>query len=59
MLHPDIAYDIASGQRKAMLAQAATIAQVRAAQRIIRGSGGRSAPALVSRIWVSLRPRTA
>jgi hypothetical protein len=59
MLHPDIAYDIASGQRKAMLAQAATITQVRAAQRIIRGSGGRSAPDRLSKIWVALRPRTA
>lgn len=59
MLHPDIAYDIASGQRKAMVAQAAAIAQVRAARRIIRGSGGKAAPALLSRIWVSLRPRTA
>ena len=31
MLHPDIACDIAAGQRKARLAQAATIAQALAA----------------------------
>jgi hypothetical protein len=35
MLHPGIAYDIVSGQRKAMIAQAATAARVRAAQRAI------------------------
>jgi 1,6-anhydro-N-acetylmuramate kinase len=58
MLHPEIAWDLARGQRQATLAQAAAIAQVRAAQRTIRG-GGRPAPALLSRIWVSLRPRTA
>jgi hypothetical protein len=42
MLHPGIAYDIVSGQRKAMIAQAATAARVRAAltclQCSVRGS---------------------
>ncbi|MFY9930816.1 MAG: hypothetical protein WAK82_22720 [Streptosporangiaceae bacterium] len=59
LLHPENAYDIACGHRKAMLAQAAAIAQARAAQRTIRGGGGRPALALLSTIWASLRPRTA
>ena len=59
MLHPDITYDIASGRRKAMLAQAAASARVRAAQRAIRSSRERSAGALLSRVRVPLRPRTA
>jgi hypothetical protein len=59
MPHPGIAYDIVSGQRKAMIAQAATAARVRAAQRAIGGSRGRWAPALLSWVRVSFRPRTA
>ena len=55
MLHSDIACDIAAGQRKARLAQAATIAQALAAAavegrfpRCCPGGGG-----------LSLRPLTA
>jgi hypothetical protein len=59
MFHPDITYDTASEHRKALLAQAATSARMRAAQRAIRSSGGRQAAALVSRVRVSLRPRAA
>jgi hypothetical protein len=59
MMHPDITYDIASEHRKAMLAQAATSAQVRAAHRAIRSSRERPSAALLSRVRQSLRPRTA
>ena len=48
LLVAGIAYDIVSGQRKVMIAQAATAARVRAAQRAIGGSRGRWAPALLS-----------
>jgi hypothetical protein len=58
MLHPDIGYDIASGHGKARLAQAATIAQARAARRARRGSRGRRVCGLLSRVRLSLRPRT-
>ncbi|HYB19003.1 MAG TPA: hypothetical protein VEF71_26535 [Streptosporangiaceae bacterium] len=56
MLHPGTAYDIAAEQRKARLARAAAIAQVRAAQPARRG---RSVPRLLSRSRPSLRPRMA
>jgi len=59
MMHPVIAYDIAAGHRKAMLAQAATIAQARDAQRPGRASRGRPVSRLVSRTRLSLRHRTA
>jgi len=59
MLHPAIAYDIAAGQRKARLAEAAAIAQARAAQRAGRGSRGRPVSGLLSGPRLSLRPRTA
>jgi hypothetical protein len=59
MLHPDITYDIASEHRKAVLAQAATSARARAAQRAIRSGSARPTGALLSRVRVSLRPRTA
>jgi hypothetical protein len=59
MLHPVIAYDIAARHRRAMLAQAARIAQARAAQRPRRASGGRPLSRLVSGTRLSLRPRTA
>jgi hypothetical protein len=59
MLHPAITYDIASEHRKAVFAQAATSVHVRAAQRAIRSSRGRLSAALLSRVRVSLRPRTA
>ena len=59
MLHPVIAYDIAARHRTAMLAQAATIAQARAAQRPDRASRGRPVSRLVFGARPSLRPRTA
>ncbi len=59
MLYPGIAYDIASQHRKAMLAQATTIGQGRAARRAIRGIRGGSAPTLASRVRISLRLRVA
>jgi hypothetical protein len=59
MLYQRNAYDIVSQQRKAMLAQAAAIAQGSAARRAIAGSRGKSAPALVSRVRISLRLRAA
>jgi len=58
MLHPDVAYDIASGHGKARLAQAATIAQARAARRGRRSSCGRRVCGLLSMVWLSPRPRT-
>ena len=58
-MHPDIAYEIVSERRKAMHAQAAAIAQIRAAQRAIRGSRRRSAPALLSWVRLPLRAKTA
>ena len=58
MLHPEIAYDIAAEQGKARLAQAAMIAQARAARRARRGRG-RPVSGLLSGAWLSLRPRTA
>jgi hypothetical protein len=59
MLPPGIAYDIAAEQGKARVAQAATLAQARAARRARRGRRGRSFSGLLSRAWLSLRPRTA
>jgi hypothetical protein len=59
MLHPVIAYDIATHHRRAMLAQAATIAQARAAQRPRRAGRGRPASWLVFGTRLSLRPRAA
>jgi hypothetical protein len=59
MLYQRNAYDIVSQQRKAMLAQAAAIARASAARRSIRGSRGESAPALMSRVRISLRLRAA
>ena len=53
MLHPDIAYDIAAGQRKARLAQADTIAQALAAA-AVEGRFPRCCPGRLS-----LRPLTA
>ena len=41
MLRPEIAYDIAAEQRRARLAQAATIAQARAARRADHSRRGR------------------
>jgi hypothetical protein len=58
MLHPDVAYDIAARHGKARLAQAATIAQASAARRARRGSRGRRVCGLLSRVRLSLRPRT-
>jgi len=58
-MHPDIAYEIVSERRKAMHAQAAAIAQVRAARRAIRGSHGRSVPGPLSWVRVPMRPRAA
>jgi hypothetical protein len=58
MLHPDITYGIASERRKAMAEQAAAITRARAARRAARRSG-RPAPALLSRVRVPLRSRTA
>ena len=59
MLHPGIAYDITAERRKARLAQAATIAQVRAAQRARHGRRGRPVSGLLPGARPSLRPRTA
>jgi hypothetical protein len=59
MLHPGIAYDIVAEQRKARLAQAATIAQARAARRAGRRSRAGSASGLLSGARLSLRPRAA
>ena len=53
MLHPDIACDIAAGQRKARLAQAATMAQALAAA-AVEGRFPRCCPGRLS-----LRPLTA
>jgi hypothetical protein len=58
MLHPDVAYDIASGHGTARLAQAATIAQARAARRGRGSSCGRRVCGLLSMVWLSPRPRT-
>jgi hypothetical protein len=59
MLYHGNAYDIASQQRKAMLAQAATIARARAARRTRRGRRVGSAPALMPLVRISLRLRAA
>jgi hypothetical protein len=59
MLHPGIAYDIVAEQRKARLAQAATIAQARVARRAGRRSRAGSVSGLLSGARLSLRPRTA
>jgi hypothetical protein len=59
MLHPLVACDTAARQKKAMLAQAATIAQARTAQHPGRASRGRPVSRLVSGARLPLRPRTA
>ena len=59
MLNPGIAYNIVAEQQKAMTAQAATAARVRATQRVIRGNRGTRAFAPPSWLRVSLRPRAA
>ncbi len=59
MLYQGNAYDIASQQRKAMLAQAAAIARARAARNALRGHRSGSAPALLPRFGISHRLRAA
>jgi hypothetical protein len=59
MLHPVLAQDIVSGQRKAMLAQAAAIGRARAARRALRISHGRPVPSLPRWLRVLPQPRPA
>jgi hypothetical protein len=59
MMHPEIAYGIASEHRNDMIAQATSSAKARDAQRVSRSNRGRSAASSRSFFRISLRPRTA